>query len=134
MITAAQLVAHGVGDYVLQSNWMAQEKTKSSWAACAHALAYTTPFAFLTQSIVALSIIAASHFVIDRWKLARYVVWAKNFLAPPSSRPRPWSECKATGYDPETPAWMAVWLMIIADNVMHVICNGAAIAYAGSLP
>lgn len=33
MFTIEQLVAHGVGDYLLQSHWMAQYKTKSSWAA-----------------------------------------------------------------------------------------------------
>ena len=26
-----QLILHGVGDYVTQSNWMANEKTKRSW-------------------------------------------------------------------------------------------------------
>ena len=82
----------------------------------------------------------ASHFAIDRWRLARYVVWAKNRLAPwgrgelvnvgrrsgtgicvekaPRAVPpnKPWSVCKATGYDPDRPQWMTVWLLIIADN------------------
>ena len=37
-ITAAQLVAHAVGDYVLQSDWAATEKTKRSLAALVHVL------------------------------------------------------------------------------------------------
>lgn len=134
MITAVQLVAHGVGDYILQSDWMAVNKAKNSWAALAHVLTYAIPFLFITQSITALAAIAGSHFVIDRWRLARYLVWAKNFIAPKSGWPKPWEECSGTGYNPSTPPWMAVWLMIIADNILHVICNGLAIHFLGGLP
>lgn len=124
MITADQLIAHAVGDYILQSDWMAAEKTKRSTAAAVHALAYTLPFLLLTRSPAALAVIAITHFVIDRWRLARYVVWLKNWPMTP-----PWPECTATGYPPDRPAWMAVWLLIIADNTMHVICNGMALAH-----
>ncbi|NIM70571.1 MAG: DUF3307 domain-containing protein, partial [Xanthomonadales bacterium] len=40
---------------------------------------------------------------------------------------RPWSECKATGFDPDTPAWSAGWLVVIIDNLMHILINGFAI-------
>lgn len=127
MITADQLIAHAIGDYLLQSDWMAREKTKVSSVAATHALFYTMPFMVLTMSLPALAFILGTHFVIDRFRLARYVVYAKNFLAPWDQGPKPWAECSATGYDPEKPAWMAVWLLIIADNVMHVLCNGFAL-------
>lgn len=144
MITADQLVAHAVGDYILQSDWMANEKTKKSVAALAHVVTYTLPFLWLTQSPAALAVILGTHFVIDRWRLARYVCWAKNWLAPKYMvRARPdgsltiqdpirnlsWEECKGTGYPPDRPAWLAVWLLIIADNVMHVVINGLALKY-----
>lgn len=35
-ITANALVAHAVGDYLLQSDWMATEKVKRSVACLAH--------------------------------------------------------------------------------------------------
>lgn len=126
MITADQLIAHAVGDYILQSDWMANEKTKRSVAAAAHALSYALPFLFITLSPLALVVIVATHFVIDRWRLARYVVWAKNVLGPRAYR-YPWVECQGTGYHKDRPAWMAVWLLIIADNVLHVLINAAAI-------
>lgn len=138
MITADQLFVHAVGDYLLQSDWMANEKTKRSTAALAHALTYTLPFLLLTQSPRALFVIAASHFVIDRWRLARYVVWAKNFLAPKHLfsasrsglvRNHPWAECAATGYHETRPAFLAVWLLIIADNLLHVGINAAALKW-----
>jgi hypothetical protein len=46
-ITADQILAHMVGDYLLQSHWMATEKTKRSLAAGVHAGTYTLPFLFL---------------------------------------------------------------------------------------
>lgn len=128
MITAAQLVAHAVGDYVLQSDWMAQDKTKSPYVALIHALVYSLPFNLLTQSPAALAVIISTHAIIDHYRLARYVVFAKNFIAPPSRWPK-WSECRGTGYHESMPPWMAVWLMILVDNLMHVLINGAAITY-----
>ncbi len=32
-------------------------------------------------------------------------------------------------YPPDRPPWLAVWLLIIADNVMHVLINGLALRY-----
>ena len=44
MITADQLLAHAIGDYVIQSDWMATSKTKQSFAAGVHAVSYAIPF------------------------------------------------------------------------------------------
>jgi hypothetical protein len=125
IITAGQLVAHGVGDYLLQSHWMATAKTNRTSAAAAHAIAYTVPFAFLTHNPAALAVICATHLLIDRFRLARYVVYAKNFIAPPSQWPK---ALTATGYDADVPPWLAVWLLIIADNLIHILINAAALA------
>jgi len=133
LFTADQLVAHAVGDYILQSDWMADNKTKQHFAAAAHAVTYTLPFLFITQSPAALAAICGTHFVIDRWRLARFVVWLKN-----GPIYRYWSEpfrcwswelrpLTTTGYPDSKPPFLAVWLLIIADNILHVICNGLAI-------
>ena len=130
------LVAHIIGDYMLQSDWMAQQKTSSSWPALAHAAMYSLPFVGLHALrifpwSVWLLIIPVSHFVIDRWRLARYVCWAKNFIAPRRWN-HPWAECSATGYHKDRPAWLSVWLLIITDNGMHLTCNGIALWLASS--
>lgn len=127
MITADQLVAHALGDYVLQSDWMASEKVKRSVAALAHVATYGLPFLFLRPTLAAFLVIAGTHFAIDRWRLARYVVWAKNWLSPDGYDA--WRYCDATGYEQNKPAFMAVWLLIIADNVLHVLCNAAALRW-----
>lgn len=119
--TADQILAHLVGDYLLQSHWMAQEKTKRSLAAAIHAASYTLPFVALTGSLAALAFICVTHFLIDRFRLARLIVWAKNGYA---FRGAP---VTSTGYRDDVPMWLAVWLLIIADNTLHIICNGAAI-------
>lgn len=119
LFTADQLVAHAVGDYILQSHWMATEKTKQSFAAAIHAATYTLPFALIAQRPAALAAICGTHFLIDRFRLARFVVWAKN---------GPWLPITATGYQADVPPWLSVWLLIVADNILHVICNALAIA------
>ena len=146
-LTADQLLAHLVGDYLIQSHWMANEKTKKKVAAAAHAFSYSLPFLFLTTSWKAMVFIVVTHFVIDHWRLARYVVWAKNFLQPTFTAPAvcddigrviqaerhlrnyPWAECVGTGYHKDQPPWLAVWLLIIADNTLHLICNAAALKW-----
>ena len=155
--TADQLIAHAIGDYVIQSDWMATEKVKRSLAAAIHVVTYAIPFLFLRPTAAALAVIVATHFVIDRWRLARYVIWASNFLAPvrwrdahptpdggglaidgiPLARGAgvfrsdnpPWSRCRATGFDQDRPVWLATWLLIIVDNLMHVTINAAALNF-----
>jgi Protein of unknown function (DUF3307) len=77
-VTGLQLVCHGIGDYVLQSDWMANEKNKKSRAALVHALTYTAPFLLATQNLLSLAAICITHFVVDRWRLARYLCYAKK--------------------------------------------------------
>lgn len=122
------LVAHLVGDYITQSDWMAQEKTKRWWPAWAHAIVYGLPFLFITQSPAAIAVIVITHAVIDHYRLAKYAVWVKNLVAPKRYR-RSWAECSATGYPPEMPVWLSTWLMIIVDNSMHLAINAAAVSW-----
>jgi hypothetical protein len=132
----SEALAHLLGDYVVQSDWMAAEKTSHHLPAAVHAATYAACFIPVTRNPRALAVIGGTHFVIDRWRLARHVVWAKNQAAPSFWR-YPWSAGRRTGYyQPDTivqhgmdpvlppkPDWMAVWLMIIADNTMHLCIN-----------
>lgn len=162
-----QLLAHLVGDYLLQSHWMASNKRFSSLACWMHVNLYTFCFLFIIgwprwdwRQLGAIYGIGVSHFLIDRFGLARYVVWAKNWLGVPDQytivreghkymldrwisrrdagpdwkptepwRLMPWAACSATGYPPNMPDWLAVWLTIIADNTLHLLCNYAALRW-----
>jgi hypothetical protein len=124
------LIAHAVGDYLIQSHWMATQKTKRWLPAVAHALTYMLPFLLITRSGWALLAICATHAVIDRYRLARHVCWLKNQVGPASSRAS-WRSSAATGYPPGTPVWLSTWLLIIADNTIHVLINSAALTWLG---
>ena len=168
-----QLILHLIGDYLTQSDWMALNKTKSFLPAATHALIYSLPFLLLTglggRGFLAWLVILNTHFLIDRFRLARYVVWAKNWMAPwgnketmsqtierlrergsigrgpvfvgdelavtidenriANTRNRSFRVCSQTGYDPARPAWLAVWLMIVADNTLHLAINYAALRW-----
>jgi hypothetical protein len=115
-----ELLAHLAGDYLLQTHHQATRKTQAWGPALAHAASYAACFLPLTRSPARLLVIGGTHAVIDRYRLARYVVWAKNQFAPEAYRP---PLPTATGYPTGTPDWLAVWLMIAADNTLHMLLN-----------
>ena len=117
------LLAHMLGDYVIQTDHMAACKTQASGPAAAHALSYALPFLALTRRWQPLAVIVGTHFVIDRWRLAKHVCWAKNQLAPAAYRPGH----TATGYSASKPDWMAFWLLILSDNTLHGVINHLAL-------
>lgn len=163
-----QLLAHLWGDYILQSDWMAENKAKRDFPAAVHAFVYTLCFIPLTLHLgsamrmaAAIFAINVSHFLIDRYRLARYVVWAKNWMGPRQQwlvkldqqtleEAGPWrarnneshqypdalrftanpplQQCP-TGYPPDRPVWLAVWLLIIAGNTLHLTINYLALRY-----
>lgn len=120
-----QLILHLLGDYVTQSDWMAQNKAKHTWPAICHVVVYSLPF-LLIGSPLAVAAICVSHFLVDRFKLARYVAWAKNWLGPGYY---PWKECSETGFAPTMPVWMSFWLLVVVDNTIHLICNYCALRW-----
>jgi len=125
VFSADQLVAHAIGDYVLQNHWMALRKTSSSAVALVHAVCYTLPFALFFGLSWALVPICLTHAVIDRFRLAR--LWVDAFgigQITGVARLLPGSQ-GLTG----APPFLAVWLLIIVDNVAHVACNALSLGY-----
>lgn len=121
------LLAHLAGDYILQSDYMATEKLKRWWPAVLHGLTYTLPYVLVTRSPWALLVIGGTHIVIDRYRLARYVTWAKNQLGPARNRPG-WPP-SPTGYPAHVPAGLATALLIICDNCIHLLINYGAVLW-----
>ena len=123
-----QLLCHLWGDYIFQSDWMAQNKTKNSRAAFVHALFYTVPFFFFaTMRWHPLAVILISHFLIDRFALARFVVAEKNRVLRPVEDTTNYNT--STGYPASCPLWLAVWLLIICDNTLHLTINYLALRF-----
>lgn len=150
-----QLLCHVVGDYVLQSDWMAMNKNKRTIPCLVHILIYTSVFLFLTTSWKALLVIGGVHFILDRFPIIiKRLIWMKNHVNPSICYPC-YDFCDTTGYyddsqfntgkyvnegqknyveDPER--WgkprlffITAWLYIITDNFLHLLTNYLAIKY-----
>ncbi len=110
---------HLVGDYLLQNDHIAATKTESSKSALIHVLLYGILFAFLLGISWGLLVIIVSHFFIDRFRLA--VCWIKLIN---------WNwDSSNFGFSNDKPVWMSVWLMIIYDNIFHVLINSVVIYF-----
>ncbi|TGE22824.1 DUF3307 domain-containing protein [Hymenobacter metallicola] len=116
-----QLIAHLLGDYVMQSDKMAQLKTKSHKWALIHALIYASQFVWLAPSVQAWLVIFGTHFFIDRYRIALY--WIRFYNGVPVEHAGPF------GYPADKPPFIAFWLMVLIDNTLHLTINYLAIRY-----
>lgn len=102
-----QLILHLLGDYLLQNDWMAQNKKKNGrigFLACVvHCIIYSLPF-LLIATPLQVSFIFLAHFLIDRWYFVKWymnIYGQKQFAKPPT----------------------APWSIILVDNTFHLISN-----------
>lgn len=63
------LAAHAAGDFLLQSDWMAQNKLDHPFVRAVHVTVYTGVFTLVRRNPLFLALLWVSHFVIDsrRW-------------------------------------------------------------------
>ncbi|MGW3816333.1 DUF3307 domain-containing protein [Streptomyces sp. NPDC005046] len=129
MLLFESLLAHLADAYLIQSDWMATEKVKRWRPAIVHGTTYGLPFLLITQSPLALAVIVVTHIVLDRYRAAKYLVWARNLLAP-ASRRGAWADVQKNQGSPVTvPSGLANALVIIADNTVHLAINAAGRGY-----
>jgi len=118
-----QLILHLLGDYLIQSDNMANKKTNSWLWAFIHSLTYSISF-FLIGSPLAVLFIFLTHLMIDRFRLVRFILKLKE-----------WRFNEYWGYITQGPdakqPFMWIWLMIIADNSLHIIINYFSILIFG---
>ncbi len=96
------LIAHLIGDFLLQNDWMANGKKTSSWICAVHTIAYMIPFLFITIQCWQITLIAIQHFLQDR---SNIIVWSLNVM----------------GKGELTRAPMTPWSVIVIDNIWHII-------------
>ncbi|WP_319053156.1 hypothetical protein [Streptomyces europaeiscabiei] len=81
----------------------------------------------ITQSPLALSVIVVRHVVLDRYRAAKCLVWARNLLASAPRRVR-WADVQANQGSPVTvPSGLAKALVVVADNTVHLAISAAAL-------
>jgi len=117
-----QLFLHLIGDYIIQNDWMVLNKKKRSitgWLACQiHCLTYSLPFLFI-GSWAAVSAIYISHYILDRTNIVAWFIAMKNGV----------SDIDNFGYSYERPFSISIWLLIITDNIFHLIFNYLSLFY-----
>lgn len=84
MLPLELLLAHMVGDYIFQNDWMANNKFTNSWARLLHCAIYTTvflpiiicygPLDFWTQ-VLCFGLLFGSHTIIDSWRWTLGSTW-----------------------------------------------------------
>ena len=111
-----QLLCHLYGDFVLQNNYLANEKVKNTrqgyFACLLHTVLYHIPFVLIDASLPALAVMFLTHFLIDKYRLAKYVLMVVN-----------WRFNDNWGFPPTTAPYIAVWILFIVDNILHVTIN-----------
>lgn len=96
------LIAHLIGDYILQNDWMALNKKRSTLHCSVHVALYSlTVWAMTGLPIWAMAIVAVTHFVQDRTEIVR---WWMNSVGQKSFAEN-----------------LGPWSVIIVDNVWHLI-------------
>lgn len=66
------LLAHMLGDFVIQNDWMAKGKKNSSFVCALHVVTYMLPFLYCGLEWWQLFLIAGQHHVQDR---GNFVMW-----------------------------------------------------------
>lgn len=97
------LIGHLVGDYLLQNDWQALGKKKSSGICAVHCALYTLSiWLFAGWPPLTLAVVFGLHFAQDRWGFVRWymhVIGQDKFAGPP----------------------LGPWSIIVIDNVMHLL-------------
>lgn len=72
------LVCHMLGDYVMQTDFLARTKGESWWHLLAHCVTYTVPFAVVFGVDWRVAWLLSTHIIIDtlkaRWRVIDYLM------------------------------------------------------------
>jgi hypothetical protein len=99
---AGAIIGHMIGDYLLQNDWMAERKLRSSWVCALHAGLWTLAVCVCgsIESAAAWAWLLGSHWAIDRFQLAGK---SMDYLGKRNFKSQ-----------------MAPWSIIIVDNTWHL--------------
>ena len=128
-----QLILHGIGDYFLQTDHQALNKKKAGWlgfwACLKHCITYSLPFLFI-GSWKAVLVIFITHFAIDRTNIVAYsLAWKNGVKKTYLDTKRTVLDISNFGFGLDRPFAISIWLYIICDNLLHIICNYLALKY-----
>lgn len=108
------LIGHLIGDFLLQTSWMANNKATKWLPLLTHVTVYTTVIALFGWlagglSLFALAVVFAGHIILDRRTFVAF--WVRRIQMVDGSA--------------------AGWLGIMADQIFHIILLALAIYITG---
>lgn len=99
------IIGHLVGDYLLQTDWMAMNKKQRSFPCAVHCLVWTSWVClFAGWGWLPWIFLFACHFIQDRTEIVRW-----------------WMTLRWKDQTVFTQAPCAPWSLIIVDNVWHIV-------------
>ena len=109
------IVGHLVGDYLLQTDWMAKNKKRDSFPCLVHCYLWTISVMFFSGwtnliewnrllAVTVFWILFLTHFIQDRTQI---IVW--------------WMRLKWKDQSEFTKYPMAPWSLVVVDNVWHIV-------------
>ena len=97
------LIGHLIGDYLIQNDWMAQNKKRATFPCLVHVTLYTLAVGCLTLwPWWVIAVVFVTHFIQDRTGI---VLW--------------WMRLIGQGDFSKPP--LGPWSIIVVDNVWHLI-------------
>lgn len=118
-----QLFCHLIGDYFLQTDYIATNKKKYWQISLLHAFSYASCFVVLNISVWAFVVIFLTHWFIDGTNIVAMLNQYRN---------QDFIGCDSYGNKDgfgDRPDHIRHWLLIIQDNTLHLIINYFAIMY-----
>ena len=102
------ILAHFIGDFLLQNDWMAVGKKKSSLICSIHVCLYMIPFLFVEITWIQFLLVAAQHWLQDRTSfVAWYCKTMKSFQLELKHDSLPW------GHFVVDQVFHFIWLWIV---------------------
>jgi hypothetical protein len=111
-----------IGEFLIQSDGIYKLKQRSWLWASLKGLTYAALFLACTQSPMALAAIFGFHTVMSRYKLAKYVCYLKNHLAPKSQWHK-WADCNLNGHFKDKNQWYSHGKMLIVESMLMIAAN-----------
>lgn len=104
------LLAHFIGDFIIQNDWMAKNKKVSHLACFVHVVTYLIPFLLTELTTSQLLLIGIQHYAQDRW---HFVKWFLDY-----------SGKHEFGRAPLHP-----WSTFVVDGIFHISWITLVITY-----
>lgn len=104
------IYAHLIGDYLIQNDWMAQNKKKKSLNCFVHIITYLIPFLFCKLKFIQLFLIGLEHYITDRTNWIQWFMFKKGSKKFATEVCFPWSQ-------------------IITDNIFHILWMAFVVSF-----